>query len=398
MRPRAIGSGCLVGMLSAALLCAGTGAPRWDDLTPYQGTMTKDAFVERVAGRYAPYGAAVSWMEVYDTHALIRTGNGDGDIFYRLRFAPKADAQAAKAHAPKEESALPLQGLRVALEAGHVGGEFARMESRYFQVGDEPPVREGDLTLQVALLTAQKLRALGADVFLVRENAQPLTPVRGKGFVEAEMTARAAKVNAQKPFDCLLSIHFDARPWSRPDKAILTTAPSKAHVIISGAYSSKELARDGDRILMLEKLLSGEGDTELTLAQILGKTIEERTGMGNGSYFSLNAAALPGHPYVWARNLMATRLYRCPAVLCELYVMNDTADYARIQAGAYAGLREFGGKLRPNVFEDYANVLTEALLTWYAPQASVSAPQLPEKIRPVGQMDEPTAPPPPNTP
>jgi len=386
---------CALLWMGAAAWAADT-APRWDVLTPYQGTMTRKAFIERIGQRYAPYGAAVSWIEVYDTHALIRAGNAEGgDIFYRLRFAKDTDAKSPAAIQPKIDTALPLKGLRVALEPGHVGGDFARMESRYFQVGDEPPVSEGDLTVQVAKLTAQKLRALGAEVFLVRENARPLTGVRGKGFAEAEVVARAGLVNQQKPFDCLLSIHFDARPWSRPNKPILTTAPSKAHLIISGAYSSKELAREQDRILMLEKALSGSGDTELALAATLGKTIEERTGMAPGAYFSPNAAALPGHPYVWARNLMVTRLYRCPSVLCELYVMNDTADYARIQAGAYPGLREFGGKLRPNIFEDYANVLTEALLTWHAPQASVkgspwtgTAPSLTESPDPLKPKPE----------
>ena len=44
--------------------------------------------------------------------------------------------------------------------------------------------------------------------------------------------------------------------------------------------------------------------------------------------------------YVYARNLLATRVFRCPVIYFEPYVMNSTEGFARIEAGDYEGTRE----------------------------------------------------------
>lgn len=43
------------------------------------------------------------------------------------------------------------------------------MEERWFKSGNASPVEEGEMTLQVAKLLAEKLRSLGARVSFVRE-------------------------------------------------------------------------------------------------------------------------------------------------------------------------------------------------------------------------------------
>ena len=49
----------------------------------------------------------------------------------------------------------------------------------------------------------------------------------------------------------------------------------------------------------------------------------------------------------------------------EPYVMNSTADHARIQAGDYEGLREISGKPRPSIFREYADALALGLERHY---------------------------------
>ena len=350
-------------------------AAKWEDLSPYQEKLSRSQFVERLQERYAAWGQWLPWIEVETNSALIRLGeNPKGDIFYRLRFAPENTKTPAQIETncplPKQtaSSSHPLKGLRIALEAGHVGDKYAKLESREFQLGADAPVREGDLTLQVVRLTAAKLRALGADVFLVRDSSEPLTQARGKDFAIQEIRARAEKVNNNIKPDFLLSVHFDALPWENPAHPELMDGPSKAHLIVSGAYSSAELSTEEARILMLEKLLSGDGEKERLLAQTLGAVVKKNTGLPAARYTSNNALPIPDHPYVWARNLMVTRLYRCPAVLCELYLMNRPLDYARIQAGRYEGTRLFRGKPYINIFEEYAQTLTDAILAHYAPE------------------------------
>src|SRR5206468_7875792 len=78
----------------------------------------------------------------------------------------------------------PLSGLKIALDPGHLGGNSAKMEERWFQVGDSKPVQEGDLTLRVARLLATRLRDLGAKVSFVRNSDEPTTAKRPGDFRE----------------------------------------------------------------------------------------------------------------------------------------------------------------------------------------------------------------------
>src|SRR5205085_10501208 len=78
----------------------------------------------------------------------------------------------------------PLSGLNVALDPGHLGGRWAKMEERWFQVDDKPPVEEGELTWRVAKILVPKLRALGVEVSLARRHDHPTTPLRPDDFRE----------------------------------------------------------------------------------------------------------------------------------------------------------------------------------------------------------------------
>ena len=90
-------------------------------------------------------------------------------------------------------------GLKIALDPGHIGGEWAKMEERWFKMGDTPPVEEGEMTLRVAKILAPKLRALGARVSFVREKTEPVTPFRPddfKGAARAVLTSRRNRKSA----------------------------------------------------------------------------------------------------------------------------------------------------------------------------------------------------------
>jgi len=69
--------------------------------------------------------------------------------------------------------------------------------------------------------------------------------------------------------------------------------------------------------------------------------------------------------YVYARNLLATRLYRCPVVYCEPYVMNSREGFERIQAGEYEGTRTFNGVERKNIYREYSDSLVDGLVEYY---------------------------------
>src|SRR5207245_10737284 len=116
--------------------------------------------------------------------------NAAAQKFFTLRFA-KETPRKLPAHYWRRIDKLgrvsrkrPLSGLNVALDPGHLGGRWAKMEERWLQVDDKPPVEEGELTWRVAKILAPKLRAVGAEVSLARPPDRPTRPLRPDDFRE----------------------------------------------------------------------------------------------------------------------------------------------------------------------------------------------------------------------
>src|SRR6266853_1243189 len=165
-------------------------APKWSVLEHYQETITHDEFAHLINDVYCTHGFAADLIKIDHNAAQILTNRESHNVF-TLRFAPDANS---KAHVPRlwrpARSLLPakpdkpLSGFRIALDPGHLGGKWAKMEERWFQVGDSQPVQEGHLTLRVARLLAPRLRKLGARVSFVRNSADPITSKRPDDFRE----------------------------------------------------------------------------------------------------------------------------------------------------------------------------------------------------------------------
>jgi hypothetical protein len=68
---------------------------------------------------------------------------------------------------------------------------------------------------------------------------------------------------------------------------------------------------------------------------------------------------------VWTRNLLANRLYRCPVVYLEPYVMNNRTVYERVQLGDFEGTREVGGVQRKSIYREYADAVADGLAAYY---------------------------------
>ncbi|HEY2125349.1 MAG TPA: hypothetical protein VGG94_07795, partial [Chthoniobacterales bacterium] len=164
--------------------------PKWQVLEKYQETITHDEFVRLLQTVYCTHGLSERLISVSpDSARILKRRNPD--TYFTLRFAAN-DAAAAQVprlwHRARSLGATtperPLAGLRIALDPGHLGGSWAKMEERWFQVGDALPVTEGDLTLRVSRLLAPRLRQLGASVSFVRQSTEPVTPLRPDDFKE----------------------------------------------------------------------------------------------------------------------------------------------------------------------------------------------------------------------
>src|SRR5205823_10111102 len=137
--------------------------PRWPTLERYQETMTRDDFTRLLQNVYATRGYD-DLVQIGDDSARI-VEDAAAQTFFTLRFA-KETPRKLPAHywqridkLGRASAKRPLSGLNVTLDPGHLGGRWAKMEESLFQMDDDPPVGEGELTWRVAKILAPKLRA-----------------------------------------------------------------------------------------------------------------------------------------------------------------------------------------------------------------------------------------------
>ena len=386
-------------------------APDWTALERYQETITHDQFAWLLQNVYCTRGVSEALIRVEPTSVNILTDKAE-QKFFTLRFAPDEASAKPAPHAWKSGKTLPhtsrfraLKGLHIALDPGHLGGTWARMEERWFQVGDSKPIQEGDMTLLVARILAPKLRALGAKVSFVRSKTEPATARRPDDLEDvskkillragdaqpradyagpadpekehtvrwqnellfyrnSELRKRAEIVNTRLKPDLVLCLHFNAEAWNDPTKPTLVER-NHLHLLVNGSYLPPELEFDDIRFEMLKRLLNRTHDEEIALAETLAKTMARRTELPRYEYTTDNVTKVGTTGYVFLRNLLATRLYDAPVVYFEPYVMNSDEVFWRVQEGDYDGIRNVNGRNRPSIYRDYAAGVVDGLIEYY---------------------------------
>jgi len=409
--------------LSLSILCASAIAadnlgilgskPKWDVLEHYQRTITHDEFAHLLNDVYCTHGIPNDLIRIDNDAAQIVTTQEPHNVF-TLEFASDENSKTQIPRLwrpadslPPAKSNKPLTGVRIALDPGHLGGKWAKMEERWFQVGDSKPVTEGDLTLRVSRMLASRLRKLGATVLFVRNSTQPVTSKRPADFNElarkilikngvprprddvlnpkdpekegtikfqseilfyrySEIRRRAVLVNTKLHPDLVVCLHFNAEGWGDPNSPTLIDT-NHLHLLVNGSYLQDELAFDDERFEMIRRLLSRAYDEELAIADTVATSMARATGLPPYQYPTTQTTTKVGSSgYVYARNLLATRLYRCPVVYCEPYVMNSKDAFARIEAGDYDGTKEINGVQRKSIFREYADSVAEGLRDYYS--------------------------------
>ncbi|MDQ6764947.1 MAG: N-acetylmuramoyl-L-alanine amidase [Verrucomicrobiota bacterium] len=385
--------------------------PDWAALERYQATMTQAEFAKVLREVYCTRGVSADLIQVEHESARFLIDKEE-QKWLTLRFAPNETARKIATQPWRRAISLPptpkgreLEGLNIALDPGHIGGAWARMEERWFQIGNSAPIQEGDMTLLVAKILAAKLRARGAAVSLVREKTEPVTPKRPDDLTEvskqvllragdaqppvdfagpadpekehtirwqnellfyrnSEIRQRAAIVNERLKPDLVLCLHFNAEAWDDPAQPKLVEK-NHLHLLVNGSYFPAELQFDDVRFEMLQRLLSRTHEEELPLADKAAAAMANSTHLPPYEYTTDNVTRLGATGYVYARNLIATRLYRCPVVYFEPYVMNSDEVFWRVEAGDYEGIRNVNGTDRPSIFREYADGVADGLVDYY---------------------------------
>lgn len=391
-------------------------APDWNLLAAFDGRLSREAFDRAWADLYSSHSVFPAHFRVEEDGVVIPTGQAAKP---EIKIAFQKPGGQPSSNAPRywrRAGELPplngrpvLSDLKIALDPGHIGGVYARMEERYLSFRPGESIQEGDMSLLTAQVLAERLRALGATVTLVRDKLEPVTERRPKDFepvaaqilkeagitepkltYEAGMTdsakgltvqwqeeklfyrvseihARGAKVNGQIKPDLVLCLHFNAEPWG-PDGARQFSGRNHFHALVNGCYSPGELEQQDVRFEMFSRIFQGINLEEAPLADAIAEGMAKRTGLPPYIYTTPNARRVGANPYVYARNLLANRIYQCPVVYLEPYVMNHEETYRRLLLGHYVGRTLVAGRLQTSAIEDYVRGIVDGLVAYYQSQ------------------------------
>ncbi|HRH98474.1 MAG TPA: hypothetical protein PLB55_21210, partial [Prosthecobacter sp.] len=180
----------------------------------------------------------------------------------------------------------------------------------------------------------------------------------------SEIHARAEKVNNTIKPDIVLCLHFNAEAWG--DATAPQFSPmNHMHVLVNGCYAPVELEQQDVRFEMFHRLFSRIHKEEIPLAEAVANGMRLATGLPAYVYTTPNARHVGTNSYVYARNLLANRLYDCPVVYLEPYVMNNEETYRRLLLGHYPGRTLCAGRLQTSAVEDYVQGIVNGLVAYY---------------------------------
>ncbi len=389
----------------------------WFTLDPYQGTITRQQFEQKLHTLYDPFSVFPGYYTITDSAVTIYPSAKERQVpQFVLQFAPPNQPRAplrwfrtpAEFRAEAHPADKPLSGLRVAIDPGHIGGPWAQMEERSTRYRGSAPVQEGDLNLITARILKQELTALGASVFVVRDSTEPVTPYRPQDMIPAARnllvahSSRATNLRALPPDklnllfgqrlmelaeflfyrcseivergnrirnnfvpDITVTLYIDATPGS--GRGRLTSANQNIF-FVHGSYTKSEMADPEMQMRCIYKMLEGSSDIEAEVAADISDVFRQVTGLGAVKYgdSSTTRQVIPNNLYVVARNLAANREYDGPVVCTEPYFMNNRVVYQRLLAGDYDGMRTFDGKSYGSIFREYADCVAKGLVKAYA--------------------------------
>jgi N-acetylmuramoyl-L-alanine amidase len=345
-------------LVAAAKLTDLADPPDWSRLDSFQKSISKQEFLRQLNEVYCPRKSWWSpWIEIEENRARIRKKAGSDD-WYDLQFLESNETSNFSL------SRFQLSGSKILIDPGHIGGDFSEMEGRHFAIGDDEPVKEGDLALSVALKLKSELQKKGAIVSLSREQNKPVSQKRPQDFKElaqtwfsrmewlqklseeerskriqkrqelyfyrvSEIMVRSEIIRKSQP-DLVLCIHLNAAPWPDPDNKSLVTR-NDYHVLVNGCYMGGEVAYDNQRFEMIWRLVNRWAGKERLIAEHMSQAFAQETGLPAFAYKGPNALKIGEVEGVWARNLLANRIYEAPVVFLEPYIANSEEVYQRIQ-------------------------------------------------------------------
>jgi len=159
-------------------------SPDWSKLQAFAKTMTRPELEAALKEIYTDNSTLPAAWRIEGNALLIQTGDpANPEARIELETVSKPPAESTR-HWHRVTELQPykdrpvLSDLHIALDPGHIGGSYGRIEERFLSFQQGESIQEGDLSLVTAFVLSERLKALGAYVTLVRENAEPVTKAR----------------------------------------------------------------------------------------------------------------------------------------------------------------------------------------------------------------------------
>lgn len=385
--------------------------PIWRKLEAFNRTLTAEEFEKAIRDVYADGSVGTPPWQVGPESVSIQTNDPEMPMV-TLAFRPPNEKRGEGPRTWRRAEELaplgdrpPLSDVNIAIDPGHIGGQFAKMEERFLSFKEGESIQEGDLSLLTAQVLKARLEELGAVANLVRDQNGPVTTERPGDFNNlamnilkdagvaapvdrydgltgdpkiltvqwqseklfyrvSEIRARGKKVNQQMKPDMVLCLHFNAEAWGDSTQPQFSPV-NHLHVMVNGCYAPVELEEEDVRYEMISRLFSRMHEVELPLAESIAESMAKSTGLPPYVYTTKNARRVGTSPYVYARNLLANRIYDCPVVYLEPYVMNHQETYQRLLLGHYLGRTLLNGRLQTSAIEDYVRGICDGLVRHY---------------------------------
>lgn len=282
------------------------------------------------------------------------------------------------------DSLKPLAGLKVAIDPGHIAGDFemAEMEGKYMKMHASPatsmqPVSffEANLTLATAHVVRQELEEMGAEVFMTRtepgHGALGLTyqewktarwdslmqaekeegnltdkditrwktqaedkDIMSRFFTPEDLRERARMVNEFHPHLTLI-IHYnvDSHNWEARDEEgfFKPTGQNYLMAFVPGSFMRGELSEPEHRLDFLRLLVSDDLNQSIMLSKAFINQSVRYTGVPivDRAYplrYLHNASIYTGYPGIYARNLSLTRMIAGPLCYGESLCQDNVAE------------------------------------------------------------------------